>query len=375
MADLLDAHPHFTPWIDPATGVKSHLLAERVAPVQMTTYFVTSAVSADETLLWFGCGYPPSPYKRLGVVSLDPARPFIKVFQAATFQAATPLVAASGDSCYFGSGHGVYAVDLSGEVRLVLEIPPEILQNRPLAQVATHLTISADGRFMLLDGAFWAGRWFVAVGDLVTGEVRLLKEWTRHMNHAQFSPTDPTLFSVAQDWWHDPLSGHYYPFDQRLWLMDTAGTRYEPLCPGDWFGHGTQACHEWWDARGRLCWVDYAQGVFRADVVSREREHVWKRPLCHAHSSPVGNYWCADQDPYRWGERPCEVLFFNADTGLETPVVSAMPRPPVPRQPLHIDPHPHFSPRGTFIAYTSTVRGTVDVALTEVASLAARRRE
>ncbi len=238
MTSSLEQHPYLVPWRDPASGVRSYVLHERVAPVQMPTYFVNPAVSNDEQWLWFGCGYPPSPYKRLGVVSLDPDKLFIKVFQEATFQAETPLISPSGDSCYYASGEGVYEVHVSGDVRLVLQIPPEILKGRSLPRVATHLTMSADGKYFLLDGAFAGGRWFVALGEIATGAVRLLKEWTRHMNHAQFSPTDPKLFSIAQDWWHDPVSGQPFPFDQRIWLMDTDSTRYEPLRPGDWFGHG-----------------------------------------------------------------------------------------------------------------------------------------
>ena len=370
MSLSLEHHPFFVPWTDPVSGVRSYLLNERVAPVQSVTYFVNPAVSSDETWLWFGCGYPPSPYKRLGVVCLDPDKPFIRVFQEATFQAESPLVSRSGDSCYFASGIGVYEVNVAGAVRSVLQVPQDILKNRSLTRLVTHLTMSADGKYFLLDGAFAGGIWFVALGDIATGEVRLLKEWTRHMNHAQFSPTDPALFSIAQDWWHDPVSGQPFPFDQRIWLMDTNSTRYEPLQPGDWFGHGTLACHEWWDRQGRLCWVDYEEGIFRCDVSSRAVEHIWQRPLCHAHSSPTGDFWCADQNPYQWQERPCEVLFFDADTGRESAIVTAMPPPPLPRSPLHLDPHPHFSPQGTYVVYMATVRGSVDVALTEVAALA-----
>jgi hypothetical protein len=35
------------------------------------------------------------------------------------------------------------------------------------------------------------------------------------MNHGQFSPVDPELLLIAQDWWHDPVSGQYFAFDQR----------------------------------------------------------------------------------------------------------------------------------------------------------------
>lgn len=59
--------------------------------------------------------------------------------------------------------------------------------------------------------------------------------------------------------------------------------------------------------------------------------------------------------------------FFNARTGKSVSIVSAMPKPPLPRSPLHLD--PHFSPQGTYIIMMTTVRGMIDVALTEVAPL------
>ena len=191
------------------------------------------------------------------------------------------------------------------------------------------------------------------------------------MNHAQFSPTDPKLFTIAQDWWHDPFSGKPYGYDHRIWLMDSDMTIYEPLRPGDWHGHGTLICHEWWDKQGRVCWTDYDTGVFRCDPYTRELELIWKRPVCHAHSSPTSEYWCCDDSPYKWNDQPVEVAFFNANSQREVSIVTAMPKPPLPRSPLHLDPHPHFSPKGTYVAYMTTVRGIIDVALTEVAPLVA----
>ncbi len=372
MNSPLARHPFFISYIDPASGAQSFILNERVAPSQAVIYFVNPAISADEKWLWFSCGYPPSPHKRLGVVSLDPDNPVIKVFQEATFHAETPLVMPGGDSCLFGSETSVYEIDVHGNLKTVVTIPNGILQDRPLARVSTHLTISADGKYVLIDGDYAAARWFIALGDLATGEVRQLKEFTYHMNHAQFSPVDPTLFSVAQDWWKDPVSGKFYPYDQRIWLMDTLGTLFEPLRPTDWNHHGSSACHEWWDKQGRMCWVDYAQGAMRCDVETRTVEHIWKRPLCHAHCSPDSLYWCADQNPYEWNTKPVDVLFFNSVTGNEIPIFAQMPKPPYPRSPLHLDPHPHFSPKGTYIASMTTVRGLVDVAVTPVEQLVER---
>ncbi|HLL88475.1 MAG TPA: hypothetical protein VK324_04170, partial [Tepidisphaeraceae bacterium] len=67
----------------------------------------------------------------------------------------------------------------------------------------------------------------------------------------------------------------------------------------------------------------------------------------------------------------CEVLFYDRTTRRETRIVSAMAKPPMPRQPYHLDPHPQFTPDGNYIAYTTFDRGAVDVALAPTAPLKA----
>ncbi|HYE07906.1 MAG TPA: hypothetical protein VEL07_20480 [Planctomycetota bacterium] len=373
----LSRHPFFTPWTEPASGVLSWILTERAAATQQGFYFVNPGIAGDERYLWFYAGWPPTPSKCLGVVSLDPEDPFIRTFPTTFFQKESPLVAADGRSCFFCSGNGVWRQGLDGDPEPVLAMPEEILRKRPLRSLATHLTISADGRYLLLD-THVGSHWLVAIGEIATGAVEVLKEWPAHHDHAQFSPRDPDLFLIAQDWWHDPTSGTYFGYDHRTWLMDVRRTRYEPLSPKDWYEHGTdatrtRASHEWWGADGSVCWVDYDKGVFSLapDAPPGTRPtHVWKGPLCHAHSDPSMRYWVADESPYRWTTQPCEVRFFDRERDAVT-VIAALPKPPVPRHPLHLDPHPHFSSRGNWVIYTTTVMGRVDVALTPTGSLAA----
>jgi len=51
-------------------------------------------------------------------------------------------------------------------------------------------------------------------------------------------------------------------------------------------------------------------------------------------------------------------------------IASALPQPRHPRSRYHIDPHPHFSPQGTYVAFTTTMlNGQVDVALTPIAGI------
>jgi hypothetical protein len=101
----------------------------------------------------------------------------------------------------------------------------------------------------------------------------------------------------------------------------------------------------------------------------RQAVHVWQGPLCHAHCDATRRYYCADESPYKWDRQPCKVLFYDRARGKEIAIASGMPQPPYPRNYYHIDPHPHFSPQGNYVIYTTTVRGQVDVALAPVAGI------
>jgi hypothetical protein len=379
----LARHPFFTRWMDPQSGIESFILTERVAPVQQVFYFVNPGVSPDERWLWFSVSFPPSPVKMLAVVSLDPDQPSIRYFPGATFDSASPRVAPDSASAYFTQENVVWRQPLEGDPEVVCTLSPEYINHRPLSRLTTHLTLSADGKYFLLDGDFTSHLWFVALGEIATGEVHVLHEFPRCYNHAQFSPTDPDLFLIAQDWWRDPISGQYFCYDHRIWLMDIQQTRLEPIRPRDWYGHGmeerqpygrgTLASHEWWSADGRcINWCDYGQGIFEYDIVEGVTNHIWRTPLCHGHSDPTYRYWCADQSPYLWSEQPCQVRFFDRAREREINIASALPLPPIPRGKYHIDPHPHFSPKGTWVTYTTTALGNVDVALTPVADCLAK---
>ena len=365
----LGRHPYFEAWTDPGSGVVSYLLRERVAPVQQSFYFTNPSVCPDERWLWLYCAFPPNPVRTLAVVSLDPDRPLMRHFPAAGFDAASPMVAPGGETpgCYFTQGRHVYFQPVEGgEPRIICSLNERYIAGRRLARLATHLTVSADGHHFLLDGEV-GNHWFVGIGDRRTGEVTIIKEFANNHNHAQFAPHDPGLFPIAHDHTHDPITGRRLHFDIRLWLMDTADTRYEPLTPHHYCKPYTGLAHEWWLPDGRIAYVDYQRGVYTVDPASCQHTHIWPRPLCHAHCNGEMTLYCADESPYKWAEKPCEVLLFEPATGRQWQLVSAMPPPAIERGTYHIDPHPQFSPGGTWVTYTTTMGdGTADVALCPV---------
>lgn len=371
----LSRHPFFTRWTDDRSGMTSYVLDRRVAPLQKNFYFTHSSVSVDERILWFYAGFPPNRQMSLGAVGLDPEQPWICHFPAAGFESTSVLIAPDGTGAYFTTSGEVWFQPLEmasaaegkpqEPPRLVGRLPEKLVGGRLLFRTATHVTLSSDGRLLLLDGRV-GHEWFVGTMEVATGEFRLIRTFAREFNHAQFSPVDPTRFVLSQDHFRDPVSGRWYDYDHRIWMLDTEGTQYEPLRPGDLNRVNSRPCHEWWTADGRIAWVDYERGVYLCDPAGGVPEHVWARPLCHAHADPALRWWCADQSPYRWPDELCQVLLLDRASGKEYTVVTAMPPPTVERAWYHIDPHPQFSPTGRRMIYTTTSRGMVDVALVEM---------
>ena len=231
-----------------------------------------------------------------------------------------------------------------------------------------RLTASADGRLLLLVGQI-GNHPFVAVGERETGKVRVLHEFQRAHAHASFSPHDPDLFMVTQEWYKDPITGRRFSFDVHAWLMDVGQTLFEPILVQGWSGHGSSPNHEFWSGDGWVCWVDFKRGAFEWHPEDRMLYHVWQRPLCHAHASADRQLWCADQTPYTWDQETCAVLFYRRETGQETAIVSALPRPDLDWRALHLHPHPQFVLDDRYVVYTTTVFGRADVALAPVGAL------
>lgn len=365
----LSGHPFFEGWVDPESGVKSFILKERVAPVQMPFYFTNSSVSPDGEYLWFYAAFPPCRERFLAYVRLNPEKPEIKYFPQAMFCQASPMVAPDSSGVYFMSHKHLCFIDPAGAVKIVGRIPDDYINHRYLYRSATHLSMSCDGEWILTDGCV-GNDTFLALFHAKTGEWKLLHEFPYVHNHSAFSPVNPKQFVCPRDWRRNAATGKYEWMEMRLWVMDIDQTYYRPLCPDLWEGHGVNTAHEWWTKDGKICYVDYENGVFEVDPDTLERRHLWKRPVCHAQCNAEKTLFCGDQTPYIWNEKQAlELLFYDRSKDKETHIVSAMPPPPMTRDPYHLDPHPHFSPDDSMVIYMTTVKGKVDVALTPVNQL------
>lgn len=367
----LSRHPHFRAWTDPVSGVLSYLLDPVVAPIQQSFYFTNPSVDPTEQALWMHCAWPPARQKTLARVSLDPDDPEVRHFPQAQFETALPLIAPDG-GVWFGSGPSIHHLAPDGQTRCVFTLPADYIAGRRLQRLATHLSLCARGDRLLIDGEV-GNRWFVGTASLVDGSFTLLREFEVNHNHAQFSPVDPNLFLIARDQHRDPVTGIFTHHTERTWLMDTTGQRYECVNADHHCSPFRGACHEWWSQDGWLCYLDYELGVYELNVTTGECNHLWREPVCHVHCSRDRRLWVADESPYRWDEQPCQVLFYDRQTDRRVQVQSGM-EPPAggfwsSRTQYHIDPHPQFSPRDTWLVYTATPSGRPTVALTPVAAL------
>lgn len=350
-----------TRWVDPVTGIASHVLTKRAAPVQQSFYFTNRSFSADGRYLWFYCAYPPSGNaeigRTLGVV--DFSQETVRCFPDTQFRDGSPFVDTITGDVYWCWEYSVYrrSPDPNAAAQRVNSIPASLHKNRYGKRLATHLTLSSDRREFLID-AHLGREWCIGSLPLDGSDFQLWKTLDRCYNHAQFSPTDPDLALIAQDWWIDVATGDCHELDNRLWLLRRSGEMQAI------FSRAPSLAHEWWDGDGLHVWyVDYHKGTERVSIVDHRATNVWPQGTCHSHASADGRYLVGDIGTYSWSKTGCRVSFFNVATGRECDIVSAMPAPAYPRGDYHIDPHPQFCMGDSMIAYTTTVMGGVDVAL------------
>lgn len=366
----------FTRWRDPRSGVVSYILAKRAAPWQQAFYFTNPNMTRDGRYLYFYAGFPPSPGYVLGQADLLEGT--VQAFQETKFHAASPLIDEETGAVWFTQGASVYrrGAGASDPVELVGRVETKALfGGRPIWLMGSHLLPSADGEYLNVD--IEAGdTWHAGAMEIATGRYEVWQSFDVRYNHAQFSPTDPDLQMIAQDWWIDQNTGVHRPFKNRIWLV-RRGEEAKPIYPES--EKTGRMAHEWWARDGRGIWyVDYELGTEYYDLGSGSTTNVWPDGTCHSHASADDMLLCGDINTYRnRPELPVRVAFFNRHTGKQVDILSDWPLPPAQvfqRNGLHIGeyhihPHPQFVLGDQWIAYTTTVLGQPDVALVRVADL------
>ncbi len=317
------------------TGVVSYILTVRYAPWQQAFYFTNGNISHDGRYLWLYLAFPPSPSHLLGVVDLREQT--LRAFPETHFVAKAPFIdpwtgeafrAEAQDDFKRGPGRDD-AVQEIGRVPPSLFAGPGPRDQQGIRRVTTHLTRSADGALVNLD--LIAGEtWHIAVMELATGAVEIWQSFPIYYKHAQFSPTDPRLLMLCQDWWNDIKTGEFFPYRNRIWFLRQGEPAY-PLFEETSGKNVARHSHEWWAKDGQGVWfVDYDRGTEYVDLRTGQYSNVWPDGACHPHASADNQLLVGDIGTYERRVKPLRVAFFNRATGRELAIVSAMPEPPAP---------------------------------------------
>ncbi len=366
---LIENSPLFTPWTDPVSGVTSYLLSRRAAPIQQSFYFTTPSFTHDGRYLWLYCGFPPTGDafygRQLAVVDL--AEQTIRHFPETAFADASPYIDLDTGEAYWTTGFELWkrGPQPGDSAQRLGALPDEVARGRRPLRLATHLTRSADRKSFLLDAQL-GSEWVVGDLPLDGSPFRLWQTFDRCHDHAQFSPTDPDLILLAQDYWNDAATGEKHGIDDRLWLL-RRGEKARPIFPDS---PSSKRGHEWWDADGEHVWyVHYQVGTEKVNI--RTGAHTLVAPTCHTHSHAdlTGRYLVGDS----WSTAETwDATFYNTVTGKHTHLAAHLPAPPWPRARYHIHPHPQFCLGDRYVCYTTNVLGPVDLALVPVATLLAQ---
>lgn len=367
--------PLFQKWTDPVSGVTSYLLEPSAAPFQQSFYYVNPSLTDDGRYYWFYCAFPPAGNSNYGrsLAVADFRSGCIHHFPETQFLDASPMVDFKTGEVYWCNHLEIWKRSPQPDATpiLVNRFPADVARNRHVACLATHLTLSSDRRALTIDAQI--GReWYIGHAPLNGDPVVIWKKFDRMFHHTQFSPVDPDLQLIAQDYSTDPGTGELHGVDQRLWLLRRGGEP-ELLYPG---GGSNMQGHEWWSADGQRVWyIHYHHGVEYLDIHERKPVCIWpSKTVSHGHVDAAERYAVADYLP---PEKPSErrVAFLNRETGREIDIVSHLPEIPQGQAKYHVHAHPQFCGRDRFICYTTLVRNRVDVAFTPVEALVAATQD
>lgn len=360
MIDFSNRHL-FTPYTHPESGITSYILTHRVAPVQQSFYFVNESMSADERYLWFYCAFPPSGNaaqgRTLGVVDFETGE--MKHFPDTQFQHASPFVDPESGTVYWTASDTIWqrTPDANDSAQFVNTLPEEVVKNRTVPRLATHLTRSADGKTFFVDAKVGV-QYIHGTLPLDGGDFDFWQHYDRNYNHAQFSPTDPELVLFAQENHSDPITGLRFGIEDRMHLI-RHGERSRPV-----FVSPTRVSHEWWDADGKHVWCVGGHETWRTRIDDATVEKIeFPRHCWHSHCTKDARLLVGDSNQGFYRGCASTVHFMNRDDGKVSVLAEHKERPDYAGRNYHIDPHPRFCCNDRYVVFTTTVLGNIDVAI------------
>ncbi|RRJ98313.1 hypothetical protein Ga0100231_001590 [Opitutaceae bacterium TAV4] len=413
LTTFLENRALFIPWIDPGSGITSHILTphseHRIAPHQQSFYYLNPSFTADTLKYWFYCAFPPTPARSLGVVDFQ--RQTLRHFPETCFTSA-PMIDPSTDDVYWATLSGIWKLAsptanfvAATTPQLVNRFPASIVRNRTVHRYATHLTMTADRKALFIDSQIGSDC-VLGLAPLDGSEIEILQSvpLSPHphptLNHGQANPIDSGLFLVAHDYYTNPQTGVVRPYDNRLWLIRRGG-QVAPVYPTAAQAGPDRAIssinphlsdpeasrrtitdpramhgHEWWSADGRhIYYIHYQTGIERTPIATActpdaRPELIWPHDtVSHAHASADGKLFVLDALPPDAPDTH-HVRFVNLHTRRTVDIVSKFPALSDPElRRYHVHPHPQFCGADQFICYTTTIFGRMDVAFVRVSEL------
>jgi hypothetical protein len=353
----------FEPQKGTRSAVPVYILTEKVAPLQQGFYFVNSGMTDDARFLWFYCAFPPSLVKTLGFIDFETGQ--VWHFPETQFSGASPYVDPQTGEVFWSIRESIWRLSPHGnsQPQLVNSLPKDVVGARTVYRLATHLTRSADGKEFFIDAALGL-QWIMGTLPVDGGDFEMWHRFDRNYNHAQFSPTDPDLALFAEENHSDPITGLRFPIRDRMWLI-RRGEQSRPV-----FASPTRVTHEWWDADGQHVWCTWGNEAWRTNIGTQTVEKIaWPAHCWHAHNSKDGDYLVCDSNEKFYRGCPSSVYFMNRHTETCIKIIDNPEMKGLTGSQYHIDPHPRFCAGDTFITFTTTVRGEVDLAIVKVADL------
>ena len=343
-----ESSPLFTSWKDPASGVESFILTERVAPAQESFESPASSLSADGRCLWFYCAFSPGGHPRYGrsLAVVDFHDNAVRHFPETQFGEASPLVDPQTGDVYWSSAHHVYRRSAKGTGRaaLVGQLGRDALRDGqfPLS-ASTRLSFSADRRRLSLDAAL-DGKGLVGAIDVAGGAAEVWQAFEKPASHAQFNPVEPDLMLFR-------LDGQLHTVRK--------GQKAKALAK-----EVTRVAEAFWSADGKAVYYTApGAGLMRVAAEGGKAETIWPAASASFHIDAAGQYIVAAVASPEPGHS--RVAFYNVRAGKEARIYTLTGEAGALRA------RPRFTGNGEYVVYTTSAKERADVALTPVAALVA----
>jgi oligogalacturonide lyase len=360
-------------WIDPTTGHRVVLLS-RLAGSSSKFYFHVNPFTQDGDEMVFA-NTPPHGPRRLQVINLQT----LEVRQLTDRDSSHEVVARKRREVIFLDKGAVYATHLDTlKTREIAKIPPEWEgSKRGVSTLNSDETMFAgyyaEGMYALskvIPSKEWVGKIYAAklpnliyTVNIETGKVNVIYRENEWLDHAQFSPTDPSLLTFC----------HNGPAEkvQRIWMIRADGSGLQPIhkrtVPNE------AAVHEFWQPDGLRVWFDLQIPLWKdfylagADIRNGEeiRYHMERDQWSiHYNISPDGKLFAGDGNgpPVAMGKDGKWIWLFRPRDGkLEAERLCSLAN-----HDYALEPNVQFTPDGKWVVFHSNMHGSSQVYAVEV---------